>query len=602
MNKQFFYALLCGAMILFTGTFTSCNNDDELNDLKGRVSVLEVALEDIVQKALTTGASVTSAQKGNDGSWKISLSDGQVIDIAAPGTGGGGSNITVTITDTEAIFTIDEREYRLPLGASVSSLVYSPEYVDGIVELGNEGAEVRFLARPALTSVDGATFTVAESHGLKTRATDGEDFSVTSASIDGNFIKLTIVGIGAAASSTHAVSVQMELKGTVIGSNYFTVQVSDDFEFKAEDIDPAIQPKAAYSTGATLADGFVEMQVNGVDFSAVTNFKDLFDGLPTDAQFVIAPEAVQPGGDAQAKQGVLASSLATDGTWTLTERLGTSFNGNAERKGFLVYVRNADLQIKAKIWVMINDELANLDFITGSDNVTLAGGGLVQLEKHMEYGTPAEVGLGLADGTPIIVEPGVNSINLMVSLMAGKISIFHDWAKEPNGDGKGQGEQFYDSFKNYSLQVNGQDFIFSDQSTWVLSDFAKTFTKHSSGLKWVNIHSSLGKSQRRNWVDAEGNPMADADKQAIAGSDCNGELQGGWDPTSAEDLAAHGIRIAENGFLQTDALYGGWCMRLGVGLRFEYDYGEKNLHNGCLVFLWINRRNSAEGVVDLAPR
>ena len=46
MNKRFLNALLFGAVVLSTGTFTSCNNDD-VDDLKSRVSVIEVAIDDI---------------------------------------------------------------------------------------------------------------------------------------------------------------------------------------------------------------------------------------------------------------------------------------------------------------------------------------------------------------------------------------------------------------------------------------------------------------------------------------------------------------------------------------------------------------------------
>ena len=47
MNKQFIKVLLCGAMVLSTGTFISCNNDDDIDDLKSRVSVVETAIGDL---------------------------------------------------------------------------------------------------------------------------------------------------------------------------------------------------------------------------------------------------------------------------------------------------------------------------------------------------------------------------------------------------------------------------------------------------------------------------------------------------------------------------------------------------------------------------
>ncbi len=578
MNKQFFYALLCGAMILFTGTtFTSCNNnDDEIEELKSRMTALEVAIYDIVENALVTGASVTSAVQDANGAWEITLSNGQTINIGASG-----SSIQVTITDTEAIFTIAGDVYKLPLGAAVSSLIYSPEYVDGIVQLGNEGAKVKFLARPALTNIDGATFTIAESHELKTRAADGDQFAVAGAAIVGEFIEVDVIGIFAEAGKTYTASVQMELRGTVIGSNYFTIKVADNFSFEAEALDASITLKSAYAPAAA-ADGAMEMTINGTALTALTNFKDLFESLPENAEFIVAPNAAQPGGKAQEKHSILSRSLKKDGTWAFAERPGTSFNDNAERKGFLVYVRNKAFQIIAKVYVMINDELANVDLTSN----------LTNLEQHMEYGTPAEGGVGVGEGQGIVVEPGANEINLTSVLMQGQLSLCH-----------GSTLAFLESFKNMSAQLNNEDFIYNDGSRIIADQAtAQPYIKHSMGVKWVNKHSSIGKSQRRNWVDTEGNSMSDDAKRAIAGSDCNGELYPSWDPTSTEDLAAKGIQIAGNGFLNTTAAYGGWCLRLGVGLEFEYDYGSKPLHSGCLIFLWINRRVAAMNVVDVGDR
>ena len=74
-----------------------------------------------------------------------------------------------------------------------NSLIYSPETIDGIVEIGNTGAIVKFLPRPALTSIEGAEFTIAESHVMLTRAADGEQFKVNGvASLDGGFIVVPI--------------------------------------------------------------------------------------------------------------------------------------------------------------------------------------------------------------------------------------------------------------------------------------------------------------------------------------------------------------------------------------------------------------------------
>ena len=356
MNKRFFNALLLGAVVLSTGTFVSCDNDD-VDDLKSRVSVIEVAIDDIktqLSKALMTGASITKVDESN-GTYTLTLSDGQKIVIKP-----GGGNISIVVTDTEAIITIEGEEYILPLGSLVNSLIYSPETIDGIVEIGNTATIVNFLARPALKSLDGAEFTIAESHVL-TRAADGEQFKVSGdVTLEGDFIKVPIKALGEAeAGKTYAVSLQLNLKGTIIGSNYFTVKVSDDFSSIAEDLG-GVTIKADYNP-QDLADGFKEMTIKGSDLLVALNFKDLFSELPANAEFVVASSGKQPGGQAQEKQELLSKSLKKDGTWAFSERPGTSFNENADRKGFLINVL-ADDVVKAKIYVCINDELADVDF------------------------------------------------------------------------------------------------------------------------------------------------------------------------------------------------------------------------------------------------
>ena len=359
MNKRFLNALLFGAVVLSTGTFTSCNNDD-VDDLKSRVSVIEVAIDDIktqLGKALMTGASITKVDE-NNGTYTLTLSDGQKIVIKP-----GGGNISIVVTDTEAIITIEGEKYVLPLGSLVNSLIYSPETIDGIVEIGSTATTVNFLARPALKSLDGAQFTIAESHVL-TRAADGEQFKVSGdVTLEGDFIKVPIKALGEAeAGKNYAVSLQMNLKGTIIGSNYFTVKVSDDFSSVAEDLG-GVTIKADYSPN-DLANGFKEMTIKGSDLLGTLNFKNLFSELPANAEFVVASGSKQPGGEAQEKQELLSKSLKKDGTWAFSERPGTSFNGNADRKGFLINVLANDV-VKAKIYVCINDELANLDFVSG---------------------------------------------------------------------------------------------------------------------------------------------------------------------------------------------------------------------------------------------
>ncbi|MEI3468070.1 MAG: hypothetical protein V8Q76_04320 [Bacteroides intestinalis] len=178
--------------------------------------------------------------------------------------------------------------------------------------------------------MDGAEFTIAESHVL-TRAADGEQFKVSGdVTLEGDFIKVPIKALGEAeAGETYAVSLQMNLKGTIIGSNYFTVKVSDDFSSIAEDLG-GVTIKADYNP-QDLADGFKEMTINGLDLLKDLNFKDLFSELPERAEFAIAAASKQPGGMRRKKYEMLKSSLKADGTWKFSERPGTSFNENTDR-------------------------------------------------------------------------------------------------------------------------------------------------------------------------------------------------------------------------------------------------------------------------------
>lgn len=100
---------------------------------------------------------------------------------------------------------------------------------------------------------------------------------------------------------------KMNLKGTIIGSNYFTVKVSDDFSSVAEDLG-GVTIKADYSPN-DLANGFKEMTIKGSDLLGTLNFKNLFSELPANAEFVVASGSKQPGGEAQEKQELLSKSL-----------------------------------------------------------------------------------------------------------------------------------------------------------------------------------------------------------------------------------------------------------------------------------------------------
>lgn len=563
MNKNFKNLLLCGAAVALSAcVFTSCDDDD---DYETRISVLETAVADLqsqLNKALTVGASITNVTEDN-GTYTITLSDGQVLTIK-PGTGGGGEAVTVTLTDTEAIITVGDTEYRLPLGSSVSSLVYSPEYVDGKVVISDAaGTVVKFLARPALTDLNGATFTIAESHALKTRAMGEEDFKVSNAELVDGFVNLTVLCInGELAGQTHAACVQMNYKGAVIGSNYFNIEVSPEFSFSSEAIDPNITV-----AGGTLQDnGAYALTIETTALSDGYDFATVFQNVPAGAEYRIAPTSKQPGGDAQMKRDLLAASLAKDGKFAWTGRPGTSFNGNEEQKGFLVTVVKDEVVI-AKMYLMLNDPLAgmNIEF----DNALRS--------QHMEYGVPNE---DHSEGSPLHLHKGAQKVNFVEIMLKQQLALGH-----------GSAWDFCEALGNYA-----NDLVYATDKALVVQEDAMKYCKFSQGVKWYNVQTSVVSSQRRNWG------MDEAEMKAIAQGECNGEIIGGWDGVSGEDLANMGFAITPDGFIETTADFPGWGLRVGMGVEFEYDYGTLSICNNCLAYLFFGRRSLDEGVVDPAAR
>lgn len=568
-------------MLFSTGIFSSCGED--VDDLKSRVSVLEVAVADLkdqLSNAMTTGATIVKVEEAN-GTYTLTLSDGKVITIK-PGTGSG-ANITVEKNEKNVIITVDETEYVLPIGSAVNSLIYSPETTDGIVNIGNTSITVNFLATPAITSanLESATFDIAEAHQLKVGGNGlfKVDGDVT---LEGDFIKVPIKALGVEASKSYAVAIYMTINGTTaISSNYFTVKVSDDYSFNSEEL---VTPtfSNAITDATEVSPGFWTAtlpETDAVSFLNEFNFNTLVS-LPSinaaDLRFELGVKANQ-NGNVQDRYDFLKSCLTANGAWKMQGRPGSNFNkkeGDAKPDGVLINVVVNDV-IKAKIYWKVIDPLANIDF----------HGGLVNFSEHMEYGNPGVDGTGVGEGEGIIVNPGVNSIDLARTLIGGKLSLVH-----------GNGMKFLNALKAYSVKLGEEDLVMSDGTKLVVTNVGKKYTKFSRGLNWFNIQTSIAKSQRRNWT------MSDDEKKALAQSDCNGEIVTGWDGLPGEDMTAKGLNITSDGFFKTTTAYGGWALRVGMGLEFEYDYGMKPISNGCLVFLWINRRTSAENVVDVAPR
>lgn len=574
MKKQFLNALLCGAMIFSTGNLTSCSDDND--DLENRVTVIEGMIKDLQSQlgnALTSGASVISATKADDGTWTLVLSNEQTI-VIQPGSGG----VTVVENETNIIITVNGKEYVLPKGSSIGSLIYSPATIDGVVELDNADITVKFLVRPVLTAEElaKATFEIAEAHQV-TRAAYEELFIAKSAKLgsDGLIEVVFAGGDALAADKNYAVALQMSYSGAVISSNYFIVHVSDNYSSGTEELIPNLGFAFEVTDANKQENGSytATLPAAKADFLGSFNFKDLLQ-LPEgeNYEFTLGKKDEQ-NEKAQERYDFFKGCLAADGTWTMTARPGTNCPGDDAKPGILIIVKVGKVT-KAKVYWKVIDPLADVDFTSSLSGLT---------DQHMEYGEkPAE---GTNEGEGIILNSGVNKLNLMEVFTKDKLSLKH-----------GKTIEFQEALKEYSVSVNNQEFIYCDGSKFVLSDEAKKYMKFSIGLKWVNKQTSIAASQRRNWN------MTDDEKKAFARSECNGEIIGGWDGLPEEDMNAKGLKITDDGFFETTEAYGGWGLRVGMGVQFQYDYGTKDLHKGCLSFLWINRRKCAEGVIDPASK
>lgn len=577
--KQFINVLLSGAMFFSIGTFTSCG-DDDVDDLKSRVTVLEGAIgemKDQLSNAITVGASILDVEQ-NNGVYTFKLSNGEniVINTGGGGNGGGGSNITVVIKENNVIITVDGIEYVIPMGSAVNSLIYSPEYTDGMVRLGNDGATVRLLATPAITASDleKATFDITEAHELKLRSGNGLLKIEGDVTLDGDFLVVHMKGLSVEASKSYAAAVLMDLNGTLISSNYFTVVVSDDFSFNAEQIG-GYTIKAEYNP-VDLADNFAEMTVNGFDLlGGVTNFKNLFSTLPDNAEFVIASKSAQPGGQAQEKWDLLNKSLAKDGTWAFSQRPGTSFNDNADRKGFLFNVVAEDV-IKAKIYVVIKDELADVDFV-----------GQFTAQAEAEWG-----------GREKSLKMGAQEVNIQETFA----KYTEDYTIIHNGE-----DGFFKQWEGFG--INEGEVIYSDGEKLQLGDLGKKYAALSRGVYWfcrgfaIYVPEALA-DENNKYLGSDGKTYSGAEGY---GYDFWGK-QGVEFTTDSEgymlsEASPWGITMTKDGVLKFPATYTGYGLRLAIGACYEYAYGVKKLGKEDQFGLYFfNRRMAPEGTTMPAPK
>lgn len=564
MSKHFFSTLLIGVLVLTTGSLVSC--DESNDDLDSRLTVVEGMIREVKEQLenLPAGSTITSATQ-NNGIWTLVLSSGQTITIN-PSTGGSGVSLDVVETENSIIISVDGKDYELPLVSGIYTLIYVPEYVDGEIHTGSNGrAVVKFLIKPAPTAaeIETATFTIGAASELKTR--DSRDlFSVDgSVTLNGDYIEVPLRVLEAeTAGKIYAITVQMNIGSRTYVSDYLSLVISSDFTGTPEDIVEA-NLIAEITDYVELENGFstATLPESVADPLGTFNFNSLFTELPAgDVRFEIGAKAHQNDNVTQDNRyDVFRGALSANGDWELKARPGTNGDSpNAEQHdGILVNVIVDDV-IKHKIYWRIIDPIASLsdeDFAGSFDG-----------SPHIEY--PEN----------IVWEKGARMYNFNKAFTEGDFNPMHD------------GGNFVEAFQNYEVLLGSDYIIYNDGDELQLGELGGKLAKFSRGLYWRNIQSSIAASQRRNLE------IPEEEKG-------NGEIIGGYDGISTDEMwNTFGFRVINDG-LEMSENYGGNALRVGTGLRYEYAYGERFIGNsGAIVYLWINRRVSPEGVTDPTPK
>lgn len=585
MKKQLFNVLLCGAVAIASASFvTSCNNE-EIDKLETRVTVLEGMvrqLESDLQAAMVTGATITSASQDASGAWTIVLSDGKTIKID-PSTGGG--SVTVEETADAFVFTVNGNTYAIPKGGAGVQLVYAPEYEDGIVVLGNEAPTVRFLTNADINLAN-TTFDVAEAHELLTRAGGTELFAVKDPKIEDGFLVLTLKGLGCKAGGTYAVSIVANIGNAKAISNYFTVKVEETFHDDSEQIGDFVI-NGQYNPTAVDDFGFCSATIPGDKLVSGINLKSIFDQLPDGATIELAKQAAQPGGKAQEKYDLIAEALDADGNFAWKHAPRTDFNADAQH-GFLIKVMAGDIT-KAKIYIQIDNPLANgdIDWFPGFKG---------QFEAEWHSRTEA---LGMGEQTVDLAKI-FNLNNEMVFM----------------GDGDGEsvnpdyeinlifgGKEFFTAYTECVVTMPGDAekvILENNGEKLVPGDYGKLFLcPDNDGIGWYNRALNVDYQECPEtlvWDDAEQTTFTDRGAIGIDWwwGDPNGNVRN-INNERNELVKYYGIIVDNDGVLHTGEKYCGFAMRLGIGLYFDYAYGSKCLKADQMGLLFFNRRRQPEG-------
>ena len=575
MKKQLVSVLLAGAMV--APVFFSCESS-KLTELDKRVTALEGAwheTEVIVKEAVVAGSTILSATQEN-GVWTLKLSDGKEI-VIAPATGGG-ADVTVEEKADCFVITINGTAYAIPKASPIGSLVFVPEYGTDLVTVGNDGETVKFLATPAFTSLDGITFGIADAREVATKA--GENlFSVNSPALVDGLLAVNLRGTGAEAGKVYIVALKATVQGASISSNYFRVQVGDDFSF-----DPEALEDPVFADGISaekVGDSYRAALPATADFLGEFDLKSLFKELPAgDVTFELAP-AEDQNGQVASRYDFFKSCIVDGHNWKMQGRPGTSCY-DPEKDGIYIYAKVND-QIKSKIfWTVTDPVRTGLSSFSRDDDPTY---GDIHYSpdfpeaQHMEYRT--------------MVPAGENHINLVELFMKSKVGEENDYLWFQHGDAP----KAIEWIQNLSISIaEPGDLVYSDGTTLALGDLGASLARHSRGLWWQSTQPSIVSSQRDNLTEEQ--------KQAVKdefGTECNGEIIGGWDGNAWDVHEQLGFDLTNTEFVTT-SVYTGTAFRFGLGLRFEYDYGQIRIGGWHTCYMFFNRRLAPEGAKDIQPK
>ena len=264
----------------------------------------------------------------------------------------------------------------------------------------------------------------------------------------------------------------------------------------------------------------------------------------------------------------------------MNTRPGTSCY-DPNKDGILIYCLAND-QIKNKVFWTINDPIrTGLSNFGRDDDATYGDIHYAPFpeSQHVEYRT--------------MVPAGVNKISFTGLVMMSPPGEENDYLWYQHGDAPRAIEAIQ---KLEITAVEQGDIVYSDGETLALGELGKKLARHSKGLWWQSTQPSVVSSQRDNLTQEQ----KDAVKAAY-GVECNGEIINGWDGNAWDNHEQLGFDWDEQNFV-TNASYTGTAFRFGLGLRYEYDYGQIRIGGWHTFYMFFNRRLAPEGAVDPSPR